>query len=163
MQILYTLSHDMALRAAANDTGRNTLTLIFEPCQSGALIIGGKILPLEDGRVEIPMSKLEDGEHAITATYQSGHLDFGALNLNKNLTNILLTADIPGGGLSVSLSDGMTIGEAILDGKPTHAPNIYELRMPSGRFRAASLSLVCGGDQRHRIYRAELYAQKGKS
>jgi hypothetical protein len=106
---------------------------------------------------------LEDGEHAITATYQSGHLDFGALNLSKNLTNILLAADIPGGGLSVSLSDGMTIGEAILDGKPTHAPNIYELRMPSGRFRAASLSLVCGGDQRHRIYRAELYAQKGKS
>ena len=106
---------------------------------------------------------LEDGEHAITATYQSGYLDFGGLNINKSLTDVLFVADIPRGKLSVDLSDKAPLGEAVLGNEPTHAPNIYELRLPTGRFRAASLRLVCEGDQRHRIYRAELYAQKGKS
>ena len=106
---------------------------------------------------------LTDGEHPITASFESGHLDFGDLHTDKHLTDILLSADIEDGELSVSVSDGNPLFEASLSTKPTHAPDVYELRAPTCRFRAASLRLTASGGTRQRIYRAELFAQKGKS
>ncbi len=134
----------------------------------GLFEFGGGIGYIKDGHVylfdeNLAVDVKEDGEYPITGVLESGHLDFGELHADKHLTDILLRADIGNGELSVSVSDGHPLCEASLGANPTHAPDIYEIRTPTGRFRSANLRLTASGNTRQRIYRAELFAQKGKS
>ena len=105
---------------------------------------------------------LKDGEVNIEAVFESGWLDFGCADTDKRLENILLTAELSGGEISVELLDGEPLGEEIFLKTDAVPSGVYDRRAPTGRFRAAKLRLCACGPRRERIYRAELVAQKGK-
>ena len=106
--------------------------------------------------------RLADGEHNVEAVFESGWLEFDGAEADKRLERLLLTADLSGGELLVSLSDGLLLGEERFLGTDAVSSVVYDRRTPMGRFRAAKLKLCARGGARERIYRAELLAQKGK-
>lgn len=106
---------------------------------------------------------LADGAHPIEAVYESGRLDFGELWADKRLEGAVIVADLADGTLVLELSDGVPlVTERISAAVNAVSRGVYECRIPTGRFRTASLTLRLCGSARERIYRAELLAQKGK-
>lgn len=121
---------------------------------------GGKVF-LFDERLSTDL--LVEGERKIEASYESGWLDFGDVGTDKRLMGALLTAELGEGTLALTWEDGGLLGEVSFCCEDAAAPDLYEARMPTGRFRVAKLTLTARGAHRQRIYRAELLAQKGKS
>ncbi|MBQ7380611.1 MAG: hypothetical protein IJW69_00850 [Clostridia bacterium] len=123
------------------------------------LVRGGRVFLFDESLSE---DRFADGEREIKAVYESGWLEFDGVGAEKRLAGATLIAALDGGGLSVTLEDGEPLAEVELSEHDAVAPDIYEPRMPSCRFRTARLTLVADGAARQRIYRAELLAQKGK-
>ena len=63
MKIRYITGHGVAERIDFDNSEQDSLTLIFEPYHSGALVLGGKVYTLNDGEVTIPVKALQDGEY----------------------------------------------------------------------------------------------------
>lgn len=120
---------------------------------------GGKICLFDEA---LATDSYVDKECEIKAVFESGYLDFGGVETDKRLENAVLVAELCGGGLSVCVNDGRVLSLVKLSEADAAAPTIYEPRMPTGRFRMAKLTLCADGPFRQRIYRAELFAQKGK-
>ena len=99
----------------------------------------------------------------IEAFYESGQSDFGNVGCDKRFAGAVLTAELNDGALSIGLEgDKEMLSKLELKEKDAAAIDIYEPRMPTGRFRTARLTLFSKGTSGQRIYRAELLAQKGK-
>ena len=105
---------------------------------------------------------LADGEHPIEAIFESGWLDFGDVSADKRLEDLVIVASLAGGELALSLRDAATLGEERITDTKGAPSGVYDCRLPTGRFRAARLTIRAVGPTRERIYRAELLAQKGK-
>jgi hypothetical protein len=123
------------------------------------LVLGGGVFLFDETR---KTDRYADGERAIEAVFESGWLDFDGVGTEKRLACATLTATPSGGDLFLCIEDGAVLAKTRVKAADAAAPDVYELRMPTGRFRTARLTLVAGGKARQRIYRAELLAQKGK-
>lgn len=123
------------------------------------LVHGGKVFLFDE---ELTVDRFADGECEIKAVYESGWLEFDGVGTEKRLASATLTAELHGGELCVRFGEGAPLSEVKLLAANAVAPDIYEPRMPTGRFRAARLTFLADGAARQRIYRADLLAQKGK-
>ena len=63
MKIHYITSHSRAIRVEFECVEKDALTLAFVPHRTGAVLLDGRILPLIDGEVRIPLATLKDGDH----------------------------------------------------------------------------------------------------
>lgn len=63
MKIRYITSRSRAVRVEFEYTEGDALTLVFDPRHTGAVVLGGRILPLVGGEVRIPLSILADGDY----------------------------------------------------------------------------------------------------
>lgn len=72
MKIRYVTSHGVAERISFEDGEADTLTLVFEPAPTGAVVINGKIYATKDGEVKIPLAMLADGEYKPTLESEGG-------------------------------------------------------------------------------------------
>lgn len=63
MKIRYKTQHGVAEWVEYSDCDPDTLTLSFDPYHNGVLLIGRKILPLNNGEVTISKSAIPDGEY----------------------------------------------------------------------------------------------------
>ncbi len=64
MKIRYITSRSRAIRVDFEYVEKDALTLAFDPCHTGAVVLSGRILPLTNGEVRIPLSTLADGNYA---------------------------------------------------------------------------------------------------
>jgi hypothetical protein len=120
---------------------------------------GGELLVFDDA---LTLDRLADGDHPIEAVFESGWLDFGDASADKRAESLVITASLTDGELELSLGDGALLGQERISGKQPVPAGVYDCRLPTGRFRAARLTLRALGQARERIYRAELLAQKGR-
>ncbi|MBE6662236.1 MAG: hypothetical protein E7606_03010 [Ruminococcaceae bacterium] len=132
----------------------------------GLFAFGGGVGAVRGGEVflfdeRLPFDQTAEGEKPIEAFFTSGWLDFGGVEADKHLARATLIATF-GEGVRVGVDDGERLFELTLKAADRQAPDIYDLRTPTGRFRSARLTLTADGPNRQRIYRAELLAQKGK-
>ena len=63
MEIRYKTLHGVAEWVEYSDQDPDTLTFSFEPYHQGALLLGGKILTLNNGEVTIAKNAIPDGEY----------------------------------------------------------------------------------------------------
>lgn len=63
MKIHYIISRSRAIRIEFEYVEKDALTLTFIPKLTGAVVLGGRILPLVNGEVRIPLSALADGDY----------------------------------------------------------------------------------------------------
>ena len=63
MKIRYIISRSKAIRIEFEYVEKEALTLTFVPKLTGAVVLGGRILPLVNGEVRIPLSALADGDY----------------------------------------------------------------------------------------------------
>ena len=100
----------------------------------------------------------DDGAgRAIHAQYVSGLLDFGTERM-KNLSCLVLRGDMDGGTLTVAVSgNGIRQESCILAGGGEHT--VLRRRLPSGRFRYASVRLSAYGDERQVIHSLTLHTR----
>ena len=63
MRIRYITSHGIAVRCDFEYLEKDALTLTFTPQCTGAVVLDGKIFPLKDSEVRIPLSIIKDGYH----------------------------------------------------------------------------------------------------
>lgn len=63
MKIHYKTRHGAAEWVGFEDENSDTLTLVFDPYQSGVLLLGGKTLALKNGEISISKSALADGNY----------------------------------------------------------------------------------------------------
>ncbi len=119
---------------------------------------GGEIFLFDE---RLSADQMAEGEKPIEAVFMSGWLDFGGVEAEKRLARATLVTAL-GEGMRVGLDDGERLCEVVLTDADRQAPDIYDLRTPTGRFRSVRLTLTASGLDRQRIYRAELLAQKGK-
>ena len=64
MKMRYITTRSRAIRIEFEYVENDALTLTFTPKHTGAVVLGGRILPLVDGEVRIPLSALADGDYA---------------------------------------------------------------------------------------------------
>ena len=72
MKISYLTSRGVAERISFDTKERDTLTLAFEPHHEGAVLLGGRVFPLHNGEVSIPMTELTDGEYSPRLESEAG-------------------------------------------------------------------------------------------
>lgn len=133
-------------------------------CHGGVGFVDGGCIYLFDTTQAV--DNFTDGVQAIEAVYESGFLDFSDPGVRKRLAGMTVSADLNDGILKMQMRDNGEIADGVMsnEGDPgdMDPSGIYELRLTSGRFRHARLSLRAPGAARQRIYRAEIYVQKEK-
>ena len=72
MKIRYIASRSRAIRVEFEYVEKDALTLTFEPHHTGAIVLNGKILPLVNGEVRIPLATLKDGDYAPMLETETG-------------------------------------------------------------------------------------------
>lgn len=127
MKIRYITSHGIAEWVEFNEGDRDTLIFSFTPQHAGALLIGGKILPLCEGEVEIPISSLRDGEYSPRLESDSGV--YAVESFTKH-------------GKSITLKDDGSLARRLL--KRCYG---LETELADLRARTKKLEISCNGHQ----------------
>lgn len=133
MRINYITSHGVAEIVSFDECDRETLTLCFEPSQSGAVILDGKIHALKRGVCSIPLVLISDGEYAPRIESDMGV--FTAEGFRKS-----------GKGVVTSSPDDMTVRRLL------SRCYTVERELSNAQRRIAELEKTCQG---HNIFNFE--------
>lgn len=101
----------------------------------------------------------DDGS-PIRAIYRSGYLDLSSPETVKRALRATLCACTQGDSVDLLLETEQVSSAFLLQGRQSLSPEVFDLRVPTGRFRFLRFHLSTSGLQRSRFYQFNLYGNR---